>query len=478
MLYDYKFTLSQMGQIKNYKKKNNFNHTLLNIEEIELSTFEINCKIKYKQTVPLNLFEKYSIRLIEEAYKKHIEMNIEKISQLLQIDKNLIKENLENLEVIGMLNDINSDNITINRAKNAEYLRYENKFKIETLERNYHLTKKEYDDKDNFIQKEFDKKNRDKKYQSSNILNEKKSTKTVNLLNFSENQFLIFSKNGINSHSDLKFIDEKSLNNVNSEFLPDNIYSHYDEFLLLLKDKISSNNGIVIIGSKEIDKNYLNILPSNDNLYVLSSDKQNYKRVFEIECDDFVWIEDEIYKREDRFVVKINDTNYKKEIKQKLEDYFNKKILEIEPNYNLEKNKDIENKINFLTKKLDNFKFKTKKEIDTQIKKINTEKNKLYGLTAKNSQTRSKTRQKIDKFENKNNQKELEKYPEYLKNRDKIIEFKREVLLLEEESKKIIKLSQDIATLNNKKSKPISKENKQKITIFEKELKNLQKLEI
>jgi hypothetical protein len=474
MLYDYKFTLAQMGQLKNYKKNNNFNYTLLSVEDLELPTFEINCKISYKKTVPLNLFEKYSIRLIEKAYEKYTEMSIEKISSLLHLDKNLIKENLENLEVIGMLNNINSDDITINRAKNAEYLRYENKFRFETLEQNYHLTKVEYDDRNNFIEKEFRKRNKDKKYQSSSILNEKKSTKSVNLLNFSDNQFLIFSKNAINSNGDLKFIDEKSLNNKNTEVLPDNIFCHYDEFLLLLKDRINDSDNIVVIGSKEINKSYLNILPLNNNVYILSNDNKNYKRVFEVESDDFVWIENEIYTKVDRFVIKVKDYNYKKEVKQKLENYFNKQILEIEPHYNLEKNKDIDNQINFLKNKLDSFKFKTKKEVDSEIQRINTEKNKLYGLTHKNAQTRSKARQRIDKFENDNNQEELDKYQEYLKNRDKIIDLKRGVSLLEEESRKIIKLSQNIAELNNKKSKTISKENKQKINIFEKELKNLQ----
>ncbi len=215
-----------------------------------------------------------------------------------------------------------------------------------------------------------------------------------------------------------------------------------------------------------------------DNIYILSSDVIKHKRIFNINCDDFVWIGSELYKRFDRFVVEIKENSYKQEIKQKLEEYFNKQILEIEPHYNLQENKDIENQINYLNKKLNSFNFKTKKEIDTEIKRINTEKNKLYGLTHKNAQTRSKARQKIDKFENENNQKELEAYTEYLRNRDKIIAFKREVLILEEESKEIIKLSQNIAELNNSKPKAISKENKQKIAPFENELKNLKKLKV
>jgi len=198
----------------------------------------------------------------------------------------------------------------------------------------------------------------------------------------------------------------------------------------LVKENLENLEAIGMLNNIKSD----NIIINRAN----TADNKNYKRVFEIEFDDFVWIE-------------IKDNNYKKEIKEKLEEHFNKKILEIEPNYNLEKNKDIDNQINSLNNKLDSFKFKTKKEIDIEIQRINTEKNRLYGLTAKNAQTRSKARQKIDKFENENNQ---------------------------EESREIIKLSQDISELNNKKSKPISKENKQKINIFEKELKNLQKLKV
>lgn len=481
MLYDYKFTLAQMGQIQNYKKKNSFHHTLLNIEDLELPTFEILCNVAYKKTIPLNIFEKYSIRLIDKAYEVYSKMNIEKISQLLYLDKNLIRENLENLEAIGMLNNIDSDNITINRAKNAEYLRYENKFRIEISERNYNLTKTEYDDKDNFIEKEFIKKNRDKKYQSSSILNEKKSTINVNLLNFGDNNFLIFSKSKINSESDLKFIDEDMLSKSSSVKLPKNIFCHYDEFLPILRDIINSkSDDIIIIGSNSIEKSYLTILPSKkeNNIYILSSDTIEHKRIFNINCNDFTWIGSELYKRVDRFIIEIQDDNYKQEIKQKLENYFTNMILEIEPNYNLQKNKDIENQINSLTKRFNKFKFKTKKEIDIEIKRINTEKNRLYGLTSKNAQTRSKARQKIDKFEEENNQKELEKYLKYLQNRDKILEFKDCIKIIEKEKKEIIDLNDKIAQLNSKKSKPLSKNNKEKIIRLEKELSNLKRLKI
>ena len=250
-----------MRQIQNYKKKNSFNHALLNIEDIELSTFEIKCNISYKKTVPLNLFEKYSMRLIKRAEEIKSDMNIEKISQLLHLDKNLIRENLSNLQAIGMLKSIDSDNIIINKDENSEYLRYENKFKIETLEENYHLTKKEYGNKETIVAKEFDNKNRDKKFKSVEILGEKESSRSVNLLNFSDNNFLIFSKNGINANSDLKFIkDNESITISTASKAPKDTFCHYDEFLLLLRDRLkSSNNELVIIGSQDIEKGSLAI---------------------------------------------------------------------------------------------------------------------------------------------------------------------------------------------------------------------------
>ena len=151
MLYDYKLTLAQMGQIKNYKKDKAFKHMLLNIKDIELSTFEIDCKISYKKTVPLNMFEKYFIRLIEKADAIYADMNISKIAKLLHLDENLVRENLENLQQIDMINGIQSDIITINKDENSIYLQYENKFKIESIEENFHLTQTEYENIDEHI---------------------------------------------------------------------------------------------------------------------------------------------------------------------------------------------------------------------------------------------------------------------------------------------------------------------------------------
>jgi len=472
MLYGYKFTLAQMGQIRNYKKQNNFTYTLLDIKDIKLSTFEIDCNISYKKTIPLNMFEKYSIRLIDKAYELYEEMSISKISKLLHIDKNLIEENLKNLEAIDMLNGIDSDNIIINRAKNAQYLRYENKFKIEHIELNYHLTSREHQNFEDFIKKEFekDKRNRDKKFQSIDILDNKESFKNVSLLNYSNNQFLIFSKSGINSQNDLKFIEKDSFESINSN-IPKDIFCNYDEFLPILRDEINRENSIIIIiGSKDIEDNYLNIITAKEegNIYILSDNEKKHSRIFNISSDDFVLIKDNLYKKIDGFIFKIDDINYKSTIHKKLKKYFENKILEIEDNYDIEKNNKIEEEIKYIKEKIDRYNFRTKKEFDAEIKKVNTQKNKLYGLTSKNAQTRAKTRQKINTFEEENNIKELEKYSEYMKNI---------TISLEGNKYEVIRLTNYINELNNQKSKPISKGNKEKISLFEKELKNIRLLE-
>ncbi len=118
------------------------------------------------------------------------------------------------------------------------------------------------------------------------------------------------------------------------------------------------------------------------------------------------------------------------------------------------------------------------KEFDTKIKELNTEKNKLYGITIKSPQSRSKARHNIDKLEDENSQQELQRYPEYLKNRDKIFAFKNQVTFLEKEQQELIEVNNKILQLNEQKSKTISSKNQEKIIIFEKELKNLRKLKI
>jgi len=103
---------------------------------------------------------------------------------------------------------------------------------------------------------------------------------------------------------------------------------------------------------------------------------------------------------------------------------------------------------------------------------------KLYGITTKSPQSRTKARQNIDKSEDENNQQELQRYPAYLKNRDKIFAFKNQVTFLEKEKQELIEVNNKIVQLNEQKSKTISNKNQEKITILEKELKNLRRLKI
>lgn len=473
-----------MGQLKNYKKEKKFEHTLLNIENIELSTYEIDCTISYKKTVPLNIFEKYSIRLIEKADEIYSDMNIEKIAQLLHLDENLIRENLENLESIDMLHGVNSDFITINKDENSVYLQYENKFKIEHIVKNYHLTQKEYENKDDYILKEFEKnfENKDKKFKNHRIDNENSSIKNVNLLNYSNGNFLIFSKDGINSQNDLKFMDENSFSDIKKDNISsDNIFCHYDEFLPLLRDRLHiDKNEIIVISSQKIVKENLAILPSkrDNDIYILSNSNEKYKRIFNILYSDFVWIGDKFYRRDGDYIFEKNDTFLKEKIKNSLKSYFRDKIIEIEPNYNLEKINNFENKLNKINKTLTKFEFQTSKKIEEKIQKINKNKNELYGLRSKKSKVRSDLRKKIDGFENSDNQKELKKYDVYLENREKILNLKKLVEDLEIQKKEISEYHVLIDNINYEKSQLVSKENKEKIAPFEKEIKNIERLKI
>jgi len=481
MLYDYKFTLAQMGQIKNYKRDNKFEHKLFGIEDIELATYKIECKVYYKKTVPLNMFEKYSIRLIEKADEVNSNLSVNKIANLLHLDESLVRENLENLGEIDMLHGIDSDVITINRDENSIYLQYENKFKIESTQNTHHLTKSEHAVKEEYIEKEFEqnKDYKDKKFKNLKILDETKSSKSTYVLNYSNNNFLIYSKDGINQKNDLKFIDTATFSECCEEQkIENNIFCHYDEFLPLLRDKLAFSKGIVIIGSKGIDKDNLDVLKVKKDLestFILSESDKEHERMFNIEVDDFAWIGDEFYLKEEDFIVKSEDITFKKIIKQKLNDYFLDKILEIEPSYDTEKF----NRLNLLIEDIENqineFKFQTKKEIEEEVKKINTEKNKLYGLTSKNSKTK---RKQIDKLQESNNLRELEKYSEYIKNRDLILDLKSKATLLEKDKDNMVKLESELSVLNQEKSTLIFKENKSKIKPLEMEINKLKRLKI
>lgn len=485
MLYDYKMTLAQMGQIKNYKKENNFEHMLLDIRDIELSTYEVSCQIEYKRTVPLNMFEKYSIRLIERADEIHADMSIKKIAELLHLDENLIRENLHNLRQIGMLSNVESDSITVNKDENAEYLQFENKFKIEEQNEIYHVTNNEYTNIEIFVQNEFERsgENKNKKFQSFMELKKQEALKKASLLSYSDDKFLIFSKSGINHQNDLKFIDKPTIENIKvDKSITPNVLCHYDEFLPLLRDKLSINKEhIVVIGSRNIQKEFLDVFKAHktdEELFILSQDNAEHKRTFVVGNEDFAWIGDEFYVRQDKFVVVEKESTKKEKIKQQLKDFFLNKIFETEPAYDVEKVQMLDNEINDIQIRLDSLEAKTQKEFNKLINELNTKKSGLYGLNEKNPKVRNDLRKKLDQYEVSGNQAELEKYPVYMKNKDQIFKCKEKIVLLEKQKEDLIQLEQDRQVLHTKKAQLVSKENLKKIVPFEKELKMLERLKI
>ncbi len=473
-----------MTQIKNWKKRNGFEHILLSIENLELKTFEIESKITYKITVPLNMFEKYAIRLIQRSEEVHssLNMNIVQIAKLLHLDEKLISENLENLAAIGMLNGVQSDIITINSDENAEYLQHENKFKKESMHKIYHVTKNEYDSLNKTIQNIFEKdsQNKDKKFSTVDILEEEESVKYAYLLNYSDNKFLTYSSDGINSQNDIKFLDEEEMIPDNkSQNIPLNVLCHYDEFLPLLKNMLTNNKDhVVILSSKEIEKDSLAVLPKKniEDIYILSNSDEKHERIFNTFQKDFVWIGSKLYQRDGVFIVQKDDNDFKAEVKEMLRGYFIMQIKNIFPEYDTHKIAEIDQKIKVLESKINQG--KTKKEINLEVQKLNTAKNKLYGIEGNNAKKRSELRKKIDKLEKENNQQALAKYPVYLENRDKILAYKEQVDNIMNETKENDMLTKKMNVLKDERATLLPAGIKEKIAPLEKEFKNLVRLKI
>ena len=471
MLYAHKLNLIEMEQINNWKKKENFNHVLLDVRIIELSTYEVDCKIEYKKIIPLNLFEKYSIKLIERAEEESMTMNINLISKLLHLDINLIKENLENLEMIGMLSGINGDFLTINRDENAEYLKFENKFKFKKVAKKYYLTEKEYDDVEGFIKKRYknDNKSKTEDFNSIEELEAKKSIKKVKLLIYSENKFLIFGKNGINNSKDLKFINENDFNYKLNK--PEDAFCHYDELLPLLKNELKNEKSIVFISSQDIDEKNLRIFDSIKYKYIFSMVKIKNDRIFQLTFEnDFITINNMVYMKTGDFIFKSEDKKIIKEVKNRVKKYFLEKILDIDSNYSIEELNSLTQKINEVTQKIEEYSFSTKKEFDNIIKELSTKKNNLYGLISKNSRTRNSLRKKIDKYEENNDIENLKKYSEYFENREKIISIKIDIENKKLQYQSFKKLEKELNNLKSEKSRLSNSENKEKIKKLEKEL--------
>lgn len=261
--------------------------------------------------------------------------------------------------------------------------------------------------------------------------------------------------------------------------IPSNILCHYDEFLPLLRDMLMTNKDhLVVLGSKEVDKENLSILPNKnrEDIYILSDIKVGHQCIVNIFTDDFLWIGDELYQRDGVFIVQKVDNDFKTDIKEKLSDYFLMQIKNIYPKYDYHKISKIDQKIKALKSKINQI--KTKKETDSEIQKLNTAKNKLYGIESNNAKKRSELRKVISDFDKEDNQKALKKYPVYLENRDKIIGYELSVDYLINKRKECDNLIQKLNILKKERSILLPKDIKEQIALFEKELKNLERLKI
>lgn len=479
MLNNYKLTIEQMGQIERYKKDNSFNHNLLSINGINLNTYNVSCDIRYRETIPLNMFEKYSIRIIDKAEEINYSTDISKIASLLHLDKKLIKDNLINLEKINMIYGATSDDISTNKSEYKEYFQYDNKFKKAKFRESFDLTEKEKENIETYVRDNFKKKSSNNKFDYFTILDEKKSFKEVYCLSFSDKQFLILGKNGINEENDLKFIDSNTFNELEKvDKVPKNTFCHYDEFLLKLKNILPKHqDSTIVIGSQILNESALSILPKNkDNIYILSKENEN-DRVFNIDImGDFVWIDDKFYVKESEYIVEVLDIKRKKKVKQDLYDFFISKVLEIEPNYNYKKAKEISLLINEINDKINQLEFKDKKDFDKKIKDLNEQKNKLYGL--KKNSNNNTIRNEINALNKDNKIEKLKKYPEFLKNRGNIVKKQKEVEKLEKDKSMLLDLDKELLQANTNKSKLISKKNKDAIKSIEKDLNNIERLKV
>lgn len=348
------------------------------------------------------------------------------------------------------------------------------------------MTKDEFDMLEKIVKDDFEKttKEHDKKYLDYELIEEDESIKQVKFLKFSDNNFLIFSDFGVNHQNDLKFINNDTFNTSKNVLIEEEFYCHKEEFLPILRDKLSldKNSSLVVVFSKEIEDDNFKLaktIKKENDLYVFTnSDAKKDKRVFVThqELDDVFVIGKEFFIRKENFIYEIKNIDEKNEIKDFINSYFINKIREIEPNYDISKLEELNYKIDSIRESIGKFTYKTKKEFEDEIRKINENKNKLYGIDLKHSGKRSQLRKQLDKWNEQNNDNELQKYPIYLENREEIKELKNQVLQLEKEKEEFNKYEKEINKINQEKSNLISEVNKEKVSIFEKELKNINRL--
>jgi hypothetical protein len=415
----------QIGRIKNYRKDfKDFKERLLKVTDIKLYTYKIEAEIFYRKTVPLNIFEKYILRILEKSEELGDEVGIEEISKILFVDKNLIERNLENLEGVGFVK-----NLRVNRDENAEYLQFENKFKVEKLRNDkkyfhtFHITQEERENLEEYLQKKLEK---DQKLERVEISRENESFKTVQLLLFENGVHWLNGKNGINQTEDLKFLEDISKYFLNLPIPKENFFCHKEEFPALIRDKFVSlkDEKTRIFISGNFDKTGLEILKTSKlfekMVFVLTNtedlqkqvEKKAEKRIFLLEekpiLEEFVLIGNDIYFQEDDFIYcypnpeeDFRVLSFTKEVKRELEERIG--------DFDFQKEREIEQKIKGIGV------LKTQKELDSEIGEIGLKINKLLGV--KNS----KERKKIDLADHENGDEvvELKKIQENLQEEKK-----------------------------------------------------------
>ena len=97
--------------IESFKKNNNFE--ILKENDLSLQIEVLNINIFYKTIVSLSVFEKFIIKIIEKAknnnislvdtFNEEVKVNIEKISEILSLDNEIIEENIAKLSKAGLI---------------------------------------------------------------------------------------------------------------------------------------------------------------------------------------------------------------------------------------------------------------------------------------------------------------------------------------------------------------------------------------
>ena len=417
MLYGYRFNIKTQAQLKNKKNKDSY---LLGYKELEGKVYKVEVEVAYKEMAEMNLFEKFIIKILRE--KKDIEIDVNEISNILHLDGDIVSGILREFENIGLVSGVNSDCIDLNYEENKEFLDYDMKFYLRTDKKNYELNDLNLLEEN--LKNDFDKKN----FRLGNyrIVDEKTTSKTIYYFGYSDDNFLWYSKNkGVNNPQDFELI-KSQINDI--EFIKPEykVFCHKEEFLPYLREFIYKTP--TIISTKQVN---LKLEISNKNYYLLTPDIENAKdryqedKIFEYDFGDFVWVNDKVYVFRDDFVVEGEID--KSLVKNTLIKYFIDKIKGIEPNYEktLELRKIINKNINY----------------DEEIKKISENRNKYF--------RNKEERKKILKLEYANKLDELQKYPEYLKIREKILELNKKKKDLEDAQKELKKAIEELKKLKN-----------------------------